>query len=140
MIPKEFYIPHSIELLFDFFSKLGIDINREHTKRDKKKVLKVIDALLKQKIIHVYSIDKEFDDSLKRFEITNKEILKRIDEMWFEGAKFPDFYNMVWFGYEKWYIDALNDLGMPNFENWESFVKQKIGDLEQWIEENKPKE
>ena len=61
------------------------------------------------------------------------------DKIWFEGAKFPDLYGMVIFGTQKWYTEALEKKGMTNTTNWKLFVKNKIGNLEQWIEDNRPK-
>ena len=53
--------------------------------------------------------------------------------------KDPNFYGMVTFGSKKWYVNKLEEQGLTDTTDWETFVKNKIGDLEQWIEENRPK-
>jgi len=138
MIPKEFYIPHSIELLFDFFGKYNINTNEKYTKEIKRKVLNTISVLIQQKIIFVGNwIDKE---NFKKWDLANTETIKKIDNLWNENAEFSEFYNIAWFGYEKWYVDALESLGMTSQTDWGYFVKNKIGNLEKWIEDNKPKD
>lgn len=138
MIHKEFYIPFTIELLFDFFGKYDIKINDNYTRDSKEKVLKAISILLEQKIIFVgnWSDNKEFII----WELSNSEILLQIDLLWKKDIKFHEFYNLVWFGYQKWYIDGLNNKGFGKEKiSWNIFIEERLGNLELWIEENKPK-
>ena len=135
------YEPYVIELLFDFFHELNIKLNKKCSREEKKAVLKVVETMLTQKVIYACSNDNKLDGALRKWNLSDTEIVNKIDEIWFEGAKFPNFYDMVWFEYQDWYIKALEKKGfVNNITNWESFVKNKIGNLEKWIEENKPKE
>lgn len=71
--------------------------------------------------------------------MTNSEIMNLIEEVWFIGADTPDFYGMPMFKYKDWYIQKLEALGLTHTgPDWKWFVENKIGDIEKWIEENKP--
>ncbi len=45
---------------------------------------------------------------------------------------------MVIFGSQKWYIKKLENLGLTHTTDWEWFVENKIGNLEDWIKKNRP--
>ena len=138
MIFKEFYIPHYIEYLFDFFGKYQIKTNKKYTQENKEKVLNSILTLLNQRIIFVGNwID---NNNFKRWNLSNKEIIEKINSLWLEGTEYPELYNIVYFNYEEWYIDELEKLGFNENSNWDTFIKENIGNLEKWIEENRPKE
>ena len=47
---------------------------------------------------------------------------------------------MVMFKHKDWYVDALEKKGLTSTTDWKTFVKEKIGDLEKWIEDNRPQE
>ena len=130
------FCPNSNEYLFDYIYILGYkDIDSKNWK-SRLVVLSVIEYLLREKIIFVHNWPNH-DELDKKMSVKN--IIKTIDKLWFENAIFPDFYGIVMFDNEKWYTDKLEDLGLTQTTNWENFVKTKIGDLEKWIEENKPK-
>ncbi len=106
-------------------------------------------SILKERTLHI--LKKVLDlDILKVYEwlakpelngkfLSTDEIIESIDEIWFEGAEFPDFYAMVIFESTKWYKTKLNALGLTHTTNWDWFIKNKIGNLEKWIDENRSK-
>lgn len=136
MTSIKFYCPYYIELLFDFFGEFNIKTNEKYTSEKKKKVLSAISELLSNEIIFVGKIE---NDVINRWNFSNNEIIKKIDNLWMEETDYAEFYNMVWFGYENWYIEKMEKLGFKNENDWNIFVKTVIGDLELWIKENKPK-
>lgn len=135
MTALKFYCPNYIEFLFDFFGDHNIKTDNRYNHVEKEKVLNDIFELLNDKIIYVSKIqNKDFD----RLNFSNDEIINKIDSLWSEKTKFQEFYDMILFGYEKWYINKLKDLGIEDSIDWERFVNDKIGDLEKWIKKNKP--
>ena len=132
------FCPGANEFLYDYIYLLGYTDNASNDWKARHIVLSVLKHLLELDIIYIYSWYNQ--PELKGKRMTIDEIIKKIDNLWFENAIFPDFYNMVMFGSKKWYIEALRKLGMTHTTNWEAFVKETIGDLEQWIEENRPKD
>ncbi|MBE7696405.1 hypothetical protein [Tenacibaculum finnmarkense] len=107
-------------------------------------------SILKNRTLHILKKVLDLDileviewiakPELENKNLTTDEIIKHIDEIWFEGAEFPDFYAMVEFGSTKWYKSKLNELGLTHdITDWDLFVRNKIGDLEKWIKENRPK-
>lgn len=138
MTHLEFYCPHSIELLFDFFGKFDIKTNEPYDKNKKQLVFNAINELLIQNIIIVGSIDD--GKNFMHWNIENEDVLNKIEQKWKGNTEFPDFYNIVWFKYQKWYLDKLNDMGFKSTTNWNSFIETEIGDLEDWIKTNKPKD
>lgn len=138
MMNLKFYCPYYIELLFDYFGEFKIKTNERYTKDNKDKVLNSILEMLTNKVIFVSEKKKS---EFVKWNDSNKIIIERINSMWTENANFSDFYEMVWFGYEDWYINALKKEGYRKEKySWNDFVKTKIGDLEKWIDENKPKQ
>jgi hypothetical protein len=53
------------------------------------------------------------------------------------GADFPDFYAIPMFNFKDWYVENLKKTGFDQYTDWEWFVKNKIGNLEKRIEENR---
>lgn len=135
------FAPYSNEYLFDFIYLLDYSDNDlksvQQGKKIKFEVIDVIKKLLDLKIILIYSWCN--NPELNNKNLTIEETIFHIETIWFNGATFPDFYGMVMFGTQKWYADKLWEIGMTHTTNWESFVNEKIGDLEEWIEKNKPK-
>jgi hypothetical protein len=129
------YCPHTVELLFDFFGEFGIKTNETYSIEKKKKVLSKIHQMLDEEILFV---SKKKDNEFIRWNYPNEKIINRIDELWTETLNFSEFYNMIWFGYQEWYLEKLNILGVQYAKNWDEFINQKIGDLEKWINKNKP--
>ncbi len=96
-------------------------------------VLEVVEYLLDNKLLFLVM---ENNNSSK---MTTSEILNFLDVKWKYDMDFIDLYVLAWFKFEKWYVNSLKKKGLDETTNWEYFVKNKIGDLEKWIEENKPK-
>lgn len=137
----DLYCPLNAEHLWDFIAAVLDEKNEKYSarKETKKEVLKIIAKQLKFKLLYAGNNWRN-QSAIERWDLTNDEVMKKIDEIWFENAKYPDFFNMVWFRYEDWYKNKIEELGMTQTTNWKDFVKNKIGDLEQWIEDNKPKD
>ena len=131
------FCPNSNEYLFDYIYILGFkDIDSKNWK-SRLVVLSVIEYLFKLKIINIYNWPN--NPELDKKKMTIKEIIVTIDNLWDYNATFPDFYGIVIFGSQNWYVEALKKNGLSQTINWENFVKNKIENLENWIEENKPK-
>lgn len=136
MIPVNFYIPNKIELLFDFFGEFNIKTNEPYIRERKDKVLNSIKIMLLQNVIYVGKYDEN-----KKFETWNtpvEEIISKLDKIWTENMQFSEFYDMVWFGYKKWYLERLVKESYESTMDWKWFIENKIGNIERWIEENKP--
>ncbi|MDG2193280.1 MAG: hypothetical protein P8K77_00195 [Polaribacter sp.] len=132
------YPGDGIEFLHSVLFSLGYTYKGLFSQKAKKDGLFVIEELFKLDLIYVFHWGKNHDE-MKNNTYTIKETLKYIDSIWFGGADYPDFYGMVMFGHKKWYLKELEKLGMTDTTDWKEFVKHKIGNLEQWIEENRPK-
>ncbi len=142
MINKDFYFsqrvgvfcPNINEFLFDFIYNLGYS-DSDFLRPDVKiEVLEVIELLLSLDLIYVYKWYNEIEEKNPSL----KGTLEKINRIWFEGATYPDFYNMVIFGSTEWYVQKLENLGMTQTSDWQIFVANEIGDLQSWIYENKP--
>ncbi|MBD3862761.1 hypothetical protein [Olleya marilimosa] len=130
------YCPYTIELLFDFFNEFNIKTNEKYTQQIKDKVLDTILEMLNNKVIFVSEKNK---NGFVIWDEPKEIIVERINNMWSENTNFQDFYNMVWFGYENWYIEALKKEGFEQEKIvWTNFIEKDIGDLQKWIEANKP--
>ncbi|WP_067032132.1 hypothetical protein [Allomuricauda sp. CP2A] len=126
-----------VEFIYSILQNLGY---RDFTtKRARSHGLAVIKQLFELDLIEVFSWGenkKLFDNII----LTKNQTLALIDNIWFIGADFSDFISMPMFKHKEWYIEALKKEGLNSTTNWKTFVKEKIGDLEQWIEKNRPKE
>lgn len=125
--------PQIVEYLFDLFY---IE-KHEHKSILKKRTLHILKKVFELDILKVSEWLAK--PELNNVVLTIDEIIKNIDEIWFEKAEFPDFYAMVIFESTNWYKSKMNKLGLTPTTNWDWFVKNKIGNLEKWIKENKPK-
>tara|TARA_R110000868_G_scaffold353024_2_gene614258 strand:- start:21 stop:461 length:441 start_codon:yes stop_codon:yes gene_type:complete len=136
----DLFCPGSNEFLNHFIYTLGYsDIELESPKMEdkiKKEVLITVKHLIELGVLNIKSWYNRPEMSKK--EITIDEVMKELDKVWFLGARYPDFYNMVVFGVPKWYDKALKDEGFTINTDWKTFVNLKIGDLEKWIEKNNP--
>ncbi|MGO4919482.1 hypothetical protein [Maribacter spongiicola] len=125
------FCPNSNELLLDFIHNLGY--NNFDSLEVKLDVLRIIEILLDLDLIYRY---KWYDKSLK---LNKEQTINNISDIWTENVKYEDFYNMVYFGSTDWYVKKLENLGMSQTTDWRCFVKNKIGDLEKFIQSEKPK-
>lgn len=130
--------PYYLEYLWDLISVLGFKNSEVNEESTKKSVLKAIQIMLNLKVLKISNWIKEPELNKKRLSIN--ETLENIDRIWFKGANYQDFYDMIMFENQKWYIESLEKAGMNPTTNWKKFVKENIGNLEKWINENKPKD
>lgn len=91
----------------------------------KQKVLNVINILLQKKIIAIHNLHDE-----KKWNLTIEQSLKKINEIWFKGAKYPDFINMMFFKYQDWFYQKLRKEGYDFKSNWVEYVQKN-----EWLEE-----
>lgn len=106
----------------------------------KKNTLEVLNFLLENNIVYVLEKDFMMNKEFRKIKLSNEEIINEINNNWFEDISWEDFYFMLWFRFQDWYKDRLIAEGLVNKPmKWNDFVKNNIGDLEQWIEENRPK-
>ena len=135
----DIFCPMYNEYLWDIISIIKNDNKYISDSLLKEFTLSYINEMLSKDLIYIgseWNKNKRLIKWIKPIEQTINDIAK----MWFEGADFGDFYGMVWFGYEDWYLEALKNEGFRNKKMlWKDFVKNNIGDLEQWIEKNRPK-
>lgn len=137
----DLFYPYHNEILWEIADEIGY--NNDYTNPNaKKETLNVLKQMLDLDIINILCwVTKP---ELENKNLTNKEIIKEIDKMWVKETDYPDFYSIVIFGLPKWYKEGLEALGlseMPTKDelSWEYFVEYKIGNLEGWIEKNRPK-
>lgn len=108
------------------------------TKKARREGLLVLNELFDLELIDVFHWGS-YEKELKDIELPNSIKMILIQELWFIGADFVDLTNTPMFKYKDWYITKLEKLGMSHTTDWENFVKNKIGSIEKWIMENKPK-
>ncbi|MEE9350043.1 MAG: hypothetical protein V3U80_08355 [Flavobacteriaceae bacterium] len=102
-------------------------------------VLSILNYLLENKILFV--IDEIIDNkTFIRSKLNKDQTIQFIDSKWNEKIDFMDLYLLAWFRFEDWYIDGLTKKGLVSIKDWQKFVAKEIGDLEKWINNNKPKE
>ncbi|MBO0324184.1 hypothetical protein J0X14_17880 [Muricauda sp. CAU 1633] len=134
----DLFIPNDgVEFIYSILQNLGY---RDFTtKKARKHGLDVLNKLFELDLIEIFSWGKHHD-LLNNLNLTKNQTIKLIDNIWFVGADFEDFLNMPMFRHKDWYLKALDNEGLTSTTNWKTFVNEKIGDLEQWIEKNRPKE
>lgn len=135
------FLPNDgVEFLFNIINDgLGIEVNSPLSLENREKTLMVIKELLKLKLIYVSSWCRS-QRFIKKKTLSVGETMDILDNIWFKEAKYPDYYDMVKFRHKDWYVQKLEELGFDHFTDWKWFVKNKIGNLENWIEENRPKD
>ncbi|MDC6363514.1 MULTISPECIES: hypothetical protein [Flavobacteriaceae] len=134
----EIFMPEGVEFISSILSGLGYNYLDESTESARQHGLETIEKLLDLDLIEVYHWG-EYDKSLRGKVIPKFKTMKYIAELWHNGAKMPDFYGMPMFKFKDWYIEALKNKGFTSSTNWRTFVRERIGNLETWIEENRPK-
>ncbi|NJB38200.1 hypothetical protein [Croceivirga sp. JEA036] len=129
--------PNGVEYIWGVYMHLGIKDNESSKPNNKRIILDTIKSLLNYSILQVGEWYQRPELNSKK--LTVKEIVKNLDEIWNEKATYPDFYDMVYFTTPEWYVNKTKKLGLTMTTDWKTFVKEEIGDLEKWIEENRPK-
>ncbi len=147
--------PYYIEYLHDIIGVVKSNKEKINFKEIKEETINIIKKMLEYDILFVIDFDNL--KSGKKIPISNysiPDIIKDIDEKWTKDTQFPDFYSIVFFGYNRWYVDGLEKIATNhsiiwkhdilryastnNRIYWRTFVEKKIGDLKEWIETNKP--
>lgn len=133
----ELFMPDGVEFISTILSGLGYDYSNESSEEAREHGLDTIENLFELELIEVFHWG-EYDKRLRGKQVPNIKTMRYIAELWIKGAKAPDFYGMPMFKYKDWYLNALKKEGLTPYTYWRTFVKEKIGDLEKWIEENRP--
>ncbi|MFS4456718.1 hypothetical protein [Maribacter sp. 2304DJ31-5] len=134
----DLFHPEGIEFISTILFGLGYTYENLSTKQARDGGLEVIELLFDLELIEVFHWGN-YNEKLNGTELSKKQILNYIEELWFEGTDVPDFYGMPMFKYKNWYINALKKEGFQfRGMDWKTFVNENIGDLEKWIEENRP--
>lgn len=132
----ELFSPEGVEFIYNILDSVGIT---DFKSLEAKNIgLTIIKKLFGLGLIEVYHWGTYHED-LNGQELSLKQIIALIEKVWFVGADYPDFFGMPMFKYKDWYLKALEKEGLTITTNWKTFVKEEIGDLEQWIEKNRPK-
>lgn len=133
----DIFIPNDgVEFIYSILQSLGYrdfttKVAREHG-------LKIINQLFALDLIEIFHWGN-YNKIFKNVIFNKIQTLRLIENIWFEGADYSDFIGMIIFKHKDWYIKALEKEGFTHTKNWENFVKEKIGNLEKWIKQNRPK-
>jgi len=77
---------------------------------------------------------------LNKIKLSNNDLIKNIKEKMSSSKSMDEFYDFYWIKYQNWYREGLENKGLNVYTiKWNEFINERIGDLEKWIEENKPK-
>ncbi len=127
-----------VEFIYSILQEIGYYSNFKSPEARRDGLL-VIQRLFDLKLIEVFHWGN-YEKKLKNKELSTSEKMIYIQNLWFIGASFEDFHSMPMFKYKDWYIEKLEAQGMTQTTDWEEFVATKIGDLEKWIEKNRPQD
>jgi len=131
------FFPYQIEYLFDIYSV----VNKPDLTFDelKSKSIEVLKLLFEFDILYILGAGDE--------EIINEKsidkIIQYVDHKWTINTQFPEIYDILFFGYNDWYVNAFKKLGFDVIRGestgitWLEFI-ENIDDFEKWINENKP--
>ena len=129
--------PNGIEYIWEVYMHLDMNDDDAIEPNNKKIVLSVLKKLMSYGVVIV---DQWFQKpELNNLSLSIDDTIKYINEIWHENSKYPDLYNMVLFASSDWYVNKTKELGFTETTDWKTFVKKNIGDLESWIEDNRPK-
>ncbi|MGG8498145.1 hypothetical protein ACQY1Q_17225 [Tenacibaculum sp. TC6] len=87
----------------------------------KNKVLDIIYYLLYKNILIMKNHKNE-----EAYKLTPDESIDLINQMWFKGASYIDFINMVFFEKQEWFIKELKKMGYNFKDNWIDFSKNNL--------------
>ncbi len=131
--------PFGLESLYH----LSTFIKEKNKVKDVEKIklltLQSVSFLIEKDIISILEYDCTHSKSLKKIESNHKKTIEIIKNKLNDIEKLDELYDFFWFKFKDWYVKGLENLGVSMYTlDWPTFVEEKIGDLEQWIEENKP--
>jgi len=105
------------EYLYHFVQNVKIVYPNLCEEEIKKKTLQVIYILLKKKIL---TINNVFDK--KKWDLPIDDSIIKIQKIWFSGASYPDFINMMFFTTQEWFYEKLKKKGYNFQDNWVEYV------------------
>ena len=130
--------PEGIEFVSTILFGLGFEYENLNTDYARKEGLRYINKLLELDLIEIFHWGK-FQNKLENKELSKEQTFEYICKSWQPGANVPDFYDMPMFKYKNWYVKSLNNIGLTSTTNWNTFVTNKVGDIEEWIASIRPK-
>jgi|GEM_PF-4678260 hypothetical protein len=102
--------------------------------------LEVFQYLINNNIIYVLENNWMKNKELNKIKLSNNDLIKNIKEKMSSSKSMDEFYDFYWIKYQNWYREGLENKGLNVYTiKWNEFINERIGDLEKWIEENKPK-
>jgi hypothetical protein len=134
------FAPDGVEFIYNVLENLGYykDFSKNFTTEEARSHgLQSIEILCDLELIEIFSWGIHIPKISKR-DFSKRELIEYLREVWFVGASTQDFYSMPMIKYKDWYLKALEEKGLTHTTHWKTFVKEEIGDLEQWIEEVRP--
>lgn len=136
-IMQEMLIEGAID--FEYLSNLKSIVKEYYPvlseKKLKEKTLEFIKILLEKKLLDIYT--SKFNT---KWNLSVEESIDKIDAIWKENASYTELISLIYFTRQKWFYQKLKSSGYDFMTDWKKFVEEKIGDLEKWIEENRPKD
>lgn len=126
-----------VEFIYSIIQSLGYGIKDFKSLEVRTETLEAIRQLLKIEMLEAYSWHGH-DVKSEVPKLSNEEILKKVEEQWFIGADYVDFLSIVMFCHPIWYKEKLEELGFKPTTDWVWFIENKIGNIEKWIQDNKP--
>lgn len=126
-----------VEFIYSILQNLGY--RNFTTKTAREHGLKIIYQLFDLELIEIFHWGR-YNKIFENITFDKTQTLRLINNIWFEGADYSDFVGMIIFKHKDWYLKSLEKEGLTHSTNWKWFVENKIGDLEKWIEKNRPKE
>ncbi len=132
------YEPYDgVEMIYRILENINhLEYTTKNARRDG---LRVINKLFELELIEVFHWGS-YENELRGKKLSIFEKMMYLQELWFIGADFGDLASMPMFKYKDWYVKNLENLGLTHYTDWKVFVEEKIGDIEKWIEKNRPKE
>ena len=126
-----------LEFFHSIMFSLGYSYDDIPSEYARESALLAIEKLFENDLIRIvrWGDDEKFFEN-KNF--TLRESMLIIRAKWISDFSIPDFYGSIIFGLEDWYTNALEKEGITDTTDWKWFVENKIGDLRQFIKENKP--
>lgn len=129
---------HGVDTIQHILHSIGYEYKDLGRKATRIEGLKIIELLLKNDIIYV-SYWGKYHNIVKYLDLNIRQTMLYIETVWFEGANYMDFEEMISFGYKDWYLKKTKEYGIDINTDWDWFANEFVVNLKQWIEENKPK-
>jgi N-dimethylarginine dimethylaminohydrolase len=132
--------PFALEGLWDLKSFFKDKIKYLKFNELKYLTIETLSFLLTNDLIYILEPNWMENKEFNKINISDDEIINKIKNNWTENISDDELYNLVWFKFQDWYRESLESKGLTVYTiKWNEFINEKIGDLEKWIEEHKPK-